>query len=344
MKNSFIGDFIKVMKKNTTRNIISVLIFLIFVIIGVTVFVLKSFDIEYKYDDDKIVNKIEEVKNTETILETEKISEYTEIETEEETSKEESAETKISKKDALLAWDMDFTDGYVYKSKEFGEATNTKEVEDFELINDESIYNVKMDLKTSYKFVNAPRGYFDDALFIGDSRTNGLQLYAKIPGATYFTGTSLGFYNLDSYKIQIDGNEVTFLDFIATHKFNKVYFCMGINNLGADIGKHMAIYKQYIQLIKNLNKDVIIYIMANLHVDENRNATDKRINNKKIDAFNLLSTDFVNNEDVFYINPNILYDDENMNMDKKWTNDGTHLKAKYYIWWKDFITQNVIIK
>ena len=44
---------------------------------------------------------------------------------------------------------------------------------------------------TPLQFTTAPEGYFNDALFIGDSRMVGIQMMETIAGATFFTTVGL---------------------------------------------------------------------------------------------------------------------------------------------------------
>ena len=47
-----------------------------------------------------------------------------------------------------------------------------------------------------YAFRQAPGGYFDDALFIGDSRTVGIQQCGGIDSATYFCSVGMSLYGV----------------------------------------------------------------------------------------------------------------------------------------------------
>ena len=76
----------------------------------------------------------------------------------------------------------------------------------------------------------APAGYFNDALFIGDSRMVGIATYAPIEGATNF-----GTVGLSTYKIAEAVSEVpdtkgqTFQQVLGAKKYGKVYLACETN-------------------------------------------------------------------------------------------------------------------
>ena len=53
------------------------------------------------------------------------------------------------------------------------------------------------------KKIKADKSYFDDALFIGDSRTVGISEYSDLKNATYFANTGMSVYNVLKEKVSI---------------------------------------------------------------------------------------------------------------------------------------------
>ena len=75
--------------------------------------------------------------------------------------------------------------------------------------------------------------YFDDAAFIGDSRTQGLQLYTGLPNATFYATQGLMVDTFFSKKfVKAGGGKITIPDAMKNQTFKKVYIMLGVNELG----------------------------------------------------------------------------------------------------------------
>ena len=189
------------------------------------------------------------------------------------------------------------------------------------------------------QLTTAPEGYFDDALFIGDSRTVGLYEYGCIPGAAYFATSGMSVYSIFSDKI----GGTSFQDLLESQTFGKIYVMLGINELGYDFEYTVAKYEELIKWIHQHQPKAIIYIEANLHVSEKRSNTDRIYNNKNLDAFNERISELADGTRIFYLDVNSLFDDDGGNLADKYTVDDTHILGKYYRIWSEWITENATV-
>ena len=73
--------------------------------------------------------------------------------------------------------------------------------------------------------------------------------------------------------------------------------------------------------------------MANLHVSAAKSQSSSTINNKNLNELNAKIAALADNQRVFYLDVNPIYDDANGNLDAKYTSDGVHVYAKYYPRW-----------
>lgn len=204
---------------------------------------------------------------------------------------------------------------------------------------------VPADKKPAIQFTDAPEGYFEDALFIGDSRTVGLKEYGGIHEATYFATEGMSVYNVQKENVSVKNvGNVTLSSLLANKKFGKIYLMLGINELGYDHNKTTQKYGELVEQIKKAQPSAIIFVEANMHVSQSRSDSDSIFNNKNIDKYNKAIKQFTDNETVFYLNVNPLFDDENGNLDKKYTSDNTHVLGKYYRTWTDWLATKAIVK
>ncbi len=186
--------------------------------------------------------------------------------------------------------------------------------------------------------------YFDDALFIGDSRTAGLYDYGTFKNTDFFCNTGMSVYNLNEASEDVRSVGKTNLENLLTGKqYGKIYFMLGINELGYDLPQTIQKYHEWIIHIHEVQPDAVIYIQANLHVTQKRSDSDSIFNNTTINYFNDEISKFADNEKIFFIDVNELFDDENGNLRQDYSNDDTHVYAKHYSEWCDWLSEHTII-
>ncbi len=210
---------------------------------------------------------------------------------------------------------------------------------------------VTPDVPRSDGMTDAPEGYFDDALFIGDSRMVGLACFAPIKGATYFASTGLSSFKIDTAESEIQGTNdnpgtkgMKLDDVLKMKQFSKVYLMLGINELGCDRGIAKQKYMDLYVRIRNAFPNATIYIMANLHVSHKRADKDSIVNNKEINDYNSYLESLADKQVSYYLDVNPLFDAADGYLKEDWTNDGVHPFAKHYAIWRDYLTSHVVLK
>ena len=199
--------------------------------------------------------------------------------------------------------------------------------------------------KPTNGFVAAPDGYFDDALIIGDSRAEDLKYYGKIDGADFFTVVGLSIYNVEKKTAEVGGVETNLTDLLTKKKYGKIYIITGVNECGYNIKQTVKKYGAFVEKIKELQPDAIIYANANIHLTKKE--SDKNIydcNNANLNALNDGIKGLADGKTVYYLDVNPIFDDGNGNLRSEYTGDGTHLYAKYTIKWADWLKNNVVVK
>lgn len=185
--------------------------------------------------------------------------------------------------------------------------------------------------------------YFDDALFIGDSRTVGISEYGDLNNATFFANIGMSVYNVFEKNVSVPKVGKLKLEQLLTYKkFGKIYIMLGINELGYNQEKTLKKYKDLLKFVQEKQSNAIIYIEANLHVAAERSNKDKTINNININKINNEISKLADNEKIFFIDVNEKFDDENGNLSSNYTQDNVHIYAKYYKEWSDWLSQNAV--
>ena len=199
-------------------------------------------------------------------------------------------------------------------------------------------------------FTQVPESYFDDALFIGDSRTVGLDEYGGFQeSTTFFAKTSLTIYDLfeepEKFAQLADGTKATLEEALTERKFGKIYIMLGINELGRGTTESFFnVYADAVNRIRMLQPDAVIFIQGIMRVGEEKNNTDAIFNNTNINGRNQAISLMADNQTIFYLEVNDAVCDENGNLISDYTFDQIHLKAKYYQLWKDYLFAHGIVK
>ena len=177
-----------------------------------------------------------------------------------------------------------------------------------------------------------------DALFIGDSRTVGLMEYAGIDGADYFCTVGMSVYNIHEKPVSVPNvGKVTLTELLNSKKYGKIYIMLGINEVGYKFSSTVEKYSELIEFVKGKQSDAIIFIQANLHVTKSRSDSDKVVNNTAINVLNAELAKLADGKSKFYLDANILFDDKTGALSSDKSEDSTHLYAKYYKEWGEWI-------
>lgn len=187
-----------------------------------------------------------------------------------------------------------------------------------------------------YEFVSVDESYFDDALFIGDSRTVGLRDYTDLSEhADFYCETSLTIYKIFEENFKGLG---TIEEALAAKDYGKIYIMVGINELGRGTTEnYMEKYTEVIDRLHELEPEAKIFIQGVMRVSGKKNSEDAIFNNSNIIARNNAVATLADNKNIFYIDVNEVVCDENGNLHEDYTFDQIHLLGVYNEMWKQFL-------
>ena len=201
-----------------------------------------------------------------------------------------------------------------------------------------------------YKLQAVNMDYFDDALFIGDSRTVGLCEYGGLgDNASFLARESINVYNVQDLNLKFsdpDGDswDSTVDEILSERKFGKIYVNLGVNELG--IGTTYMYYEKYRDLLTKIREyqpDAIIYIQGIMHVSKAKSESDSCRNNTVIVQRNTAISTLANGRDIFYIDMNPYVCDESGDLIADLSGDGIHLKASAYGNWDRSLMENAVV-
>lgn len=174
----------------------------------------------------------------------------------------------------------------------------------------------------------AQKNFFQNTLFIGDSRTVGLKEYGGIDGATFLCDVGL-----DSAKAMTG----SLPSLLANHKYSKIYIMLGINEIGNPRQTVLKHYRTLVQYVKNHASGARVTLMGNLHVTAQKASSDAFFSNSNIDSLNQQIAQIARVYGCRYLDPNPPFDDGTGALPEQYSGDGAHLYGKYYTLWKNWI-------
>lgn len=213
-----------------------------------------------------------------------------------------------------------------------------------------SIYYIdegKVALTTEYDYTVVGEEYFDDAAFLGDSRTMGISDYSGL-NADFFCENGMTIYKLldeAGVTYQKTGEKVNLNQVMQQKQYGKIYIMLGMNELGyRDTNYFLERYREVLSQIREWQPQAVIFLMANLHVSAEKNNIQTEFNNININAKNVAAATLADGINVFYLDSNPLFTDEDGLLKEDITFDGVHLYANNYMEWKTFLMEHGIVR
>ena len=189
--------------------------------------------------------------------------------------------------------------------------------------------------------------YFADAAFIGDSRTEGLMLYSGIGAVDKYTSIGISIFKLESKKaVTIDGVDYTLVEALGRKQYNKVYICLGVNELGYfnDQGFYDA-YCKAIDDIRASQPNAVIYIQNLIPLNEDTIAArggSEYLTNEHLRVYNELTQQVAQEKQVVYLDLYSAFVGADGQLPADASTDGVHLSGAYYKAWLEYLKTHTV--
>lgn len=192
-------------------------------------------------------------------------------------------------------------------------------------------------------FTTVDVSYFDDALFIGDSRLHGLGMRSGT-NATFYTAVGFQVYNYGSTGlVQTQNGKVPIFDGIPYDAFTKIYIKVGLNEMGMAEEAFESKYAELIEQLRLYEPRAIIYIHAIIPVTAHKSATDPAHTNEKINARNEALKQFAMEHKCYFIDISPVVTDSDGCLKSEMTGDGIHMKASYMELWREYLRTHAVV-
>lgn len=181
---------------------------------------------------------------------------------------------------------------------------------------------------------------FSDAVFIGDSRTEGLQINTGLTTARFLAAKGLMVDTaLKNNVIKLkNGSRGTVIDGLKEGTYNRVYVMFGMNELGWPyLDVFTSRYEKLITEIKKVQPNATIYVQSILPVSKAKSDKDSIYNNENISKFNKAIKDMANKNGYIYLDVASAVKDSNSALPSNASSDGVHLNKEYSQKWLNYL-------
>lgn len=189
--------------------------------------------------------------------------------------------------------------------------------------------------------------YFSDALFIGDSRTQGLELYSGVTGAVFYDYTGLTVFGVNNPGlVTVDGRDCSIVEALEKGpQFSKIYIAFGMNELGYyNEENYLHAFGVFLEEVKSLQPDAVIYLQNLAPVDEDKCARYGQaacVTNARVEAFNRLFARLAQDHRVVLVDLYAALSGGGP-LPENATSDGIHFTRPWYETWLTYLMEHTV--
>ncbi len=190
--------------------------------------------------------------------------------------------------------------------------------------------------------------WFEDAVFLGDSRTEGLQLYSGLHAGDFFWHKGMTVFRVDDEdyrQIEVDGQSMTMMEALARKQYAKVYIMIGINELGYPASSYEKGLKAMVDQVKEIQPNSVIYLQTLPPVNEGKAASSglgSYINNTNVNTFNEIIVETAKEKQVALLDVASVFRSEQGDLPADMASDGVHFKRDGYQLWYAYLRCHVL--
>ena len=196
--------------------------------------------------------------------------------------------------------------------------------------------------------------WFSDAVFIGDSRTDGLRLYSGIRGADFLAYKSLMIFHVvgndrvDQKAVPLNGvgDKKTVLEWLDEKQYAKVYLMFGVNELGyGDDAAFTDAFSRTVDEIRARQPEAVVYIQSLVPIEpEKAYKTNPAawLNNDNVARYNELLRQVCADKGVVYVDVAAALTDEGGGLPPEGTTDGIHFTRSWYEKWYAYLKTHTV--
>lgn len=194
------------------------------------------------------------------------------------------------------------------------------------------------------EFISVDASYFDDALFIGDSRTVALRAFGSFQGAHFFAKTGISVNALFEYPASDEVTGLSLRHILSQRQYKKIYLMIGVNDLSyGTLFDFTDSYFKAVSTIREYQPSALIFVQSIVGITKQKERNSPHsFNNETVLNRNSMLKLRCEEENCIYLDLFSVFRDGENYLDTNLSSDGLHIKPdKTYIW-EDFLKTHAI--
>ena len=190
--------------------------------------------------------------------------------------------------------------------------------------------------------------FFDNAVFLGNSQTEGLELFGGLNHGTYYWTEGMTVFRTDDEKynfVSLDGENFTAIDALRRQSFDAVYIMLGINELGYPVKSYVSGLSSLVDKVVEAQPEAVVYLQLMPPLNDamcRANGLAGYINNDNLRSFNEVIRRVAEEKKVALLNVAEVYTGEDGQLPAELSRDGCHFAYGEYSRWANYLRSHII--
>lgn len=194
----------------------------------------------------------------------------------------------------------------------------------------------------------ADDSFFDTAVFLGDSRTEGLQLFSGLTHGDFYWARGMSVFRADDpeYRLfHVDGEHLTLVGALGKKQYSAVYLMIGINEMGYPADRYEQGLATLIDKIVAAQPTAVVYLQTLPPVNDaaaRASGLASYINNQQVELFNQAIVRVAREKRVVLLDTASVYRGPDGQLPPELASDGAHFVYSGYTLWADYLRCHVM--
>ena len=184
--------------------------------------------------------------------------------------------------------------------------------------------------------------FFDDALFIGDSRMVNVANYARLGSADYFADVGMTVFKMFSTTASDKNFGATDLgSLLRSKRYSHIFVMLGLNEAGYPLGNLFDTYQSDLEQLRQLQPGATIYILKVYGVTADVAAGNPSFAHSRLTAVNQGFADLADGDRIRCLDSDVLFCGDDGFMLPEYTGDGVHPYGKFAYLFSQWLCEQI---
>ena len=184
--------------------------------------------------------------------------------------------------------------------------------------------------------------FFDNALFIGDSRMVNVANYARLGNADYFADVGMTVFKMFSTTASDKNFGATDLgSLLRSKQYSHIFVMLGLNEAGYPLGNLFDTYQSDLEQLRQLQPNATIYILKVYGVTADIAAGNPSFAHSRLTAVNKGFANLADGGSIRCLDSDELFCGSDGFMLPEYTGDGVHPYGKYAYFFSQWLCEQI---